>query len=530
MTPNATIADATLSHLLGLGVECFVVCAGARNVPLVASLLKVQETNDLRVFHHFDERTASFFSIGLAKREKIPVAVLTTSGTAVAELLPATIEAHYSSVPLILVSADRPPRFRGSGAPQAIQQPGIFGDYVSTEIDIEEIPDLEQVSSWDRRSPLHLNVCFEEPRAEDALSKVTRVEITSTSEPSDQDQGRLLEKFLADPTGLVIIVGELPEEWRKPAERFLERVGVPFWAEATSGLREIPRISKFQLYLEKYLPQVPTRKVLRIGGVPSLRFWRDLEDLENVEVISVSPHPFSGLARRSMLIATREFPSACESIYKEPVIQGENDHAVPLDEEFASEKEATQAFGDHPLSEPAIFRSLSEKIPGEALVFLGNSLPIREWNLAASFTQPHPRAFASRGANGIDGQIATYLGMSEKEEESWGIFGDLTALYDLNAPALIGQLPKAKRRIVIVNNGGGRIFSRLPSMANLPEEEKEVTENRHTTSFRPWAEMWGMSYASWKAGEPFPTDLGENLVLEILPDETATEEFWGSWK
>ena len=176
-----------------------------------------------------------------------------------------------------------------------------------------------------------------------------------------------------------------------------------------------------------------------------------------------------------------------------------------------------------------MLRELSRRIPGGALVYLGNSLPIREWNLAAVDDPPHPRCFASRGANGIDGQVATFLGLSEGEEESWGIFGDLTALYDLNAPALLPQLSRGRRRIVVIHNGGGRIFSRLPAMAGLPEAEKRVTENRHELGFAPWAAMWGMEHRLWRAGQPFPDfSEAETLLLEIRPDEEETEAFWAA--
>lgn len=177
-----------------------------------------------------------------------------------------------------------------------------------------------------------------------------------------------------------------------------------------------------------------------------------------------------------------------------------------------------------------MMRALSAAIPAEALVFLGNSLPIREWNLAAVDRPAHPRCYASRGANGIDGQVATFLGLAAAENESWGIFGDLTALYDLNAPALLEQLAPARRRLVVINNGGGKIFSRLPALAALPDDGKEVTENHHSRSFKPWATMWGLGYVRWEAGAPFPRIGEDQVVLEVCPDGEATEAFWSEWK
>ncbi len=526
MTPNAMIAEATLAHLVGLGVKDFVLCAGARNIPLVGSLLQIQEENDLQVWNHFDERTASFFGLGLARRSLQPVAILTTSGTAVAELLPATIEAFYSGVPLILVSADRPVSFRGSGAPQAIEQADIFGSYTSAQIDVTAATDLSGLFFWDRKSPLHLNVCFEEPSCDDTISQLIPVEMPGHDLLDEEKNGVRLEAFLANPTGLLVLLGALPDSWRGPVEELLFQLKVPYWAEATSGLRESSRLASLQIANECQLRSYTPKKVLRIGGVPSLRFWRDLETHIEIEVMSVSSQLFSGLARGSLHLASYSFPVPPELPHVGLAQEGQADDSSLLDTGSSLSELLFQFSG----SEPSTIRELSEQIPEEALVFLGNSLPIREWNLAASFDRPHPKAVASRGANGIDGQIATFLGTSRNEEESWGIFGDLTTMYDLNAPALLEQLPSGSRRIVIVNNGGGRIFSRLPSMSSMTSDEKAVTENRHGFRFESWAAMWGMNYFSWNAGDPFPQLSGESAVLEIFPSEEATEAFWEAWK
>jgi 2-succinyl-5-enolpyruvyl-6-hydroxy-3-cyclohexene-1-carboxylate synthase len=237
-----------------------------------------------------------------------------------------------------------------------------------------------------------------------------------------------------------------------------------------------------------------------------------LESQRGVDVLSISPYPFAGLARRSDLIVSSYFPPEIEvASQKREVDPG------------TSQLEA--ALLKFPLSEPAMMRSVTEIIPEKAMVFLGNSMPIREWNLAATMS-PHPYCFANRGANGIDGEVATFLGLSGKEKESWGIFGDLTALYDLNAPAILSQLPNGRRRLVVLNNGGGRIFSRLPAMEQLDAEVKSVTENHHSHRLEAWAEMWKMDYVAWGAGKPAPEIEGGNVVVEVLLDNSMTESFW----
>jgi len=496
-----------------------MICAGARNAPLVTSLLATCQERGLKVFHHFDERSAAFFAMGLAKKSGRPVAVLTTSGTAVAELLPATIEAYYSGIPLILVTADRPPSFRGSGAPQAIEQPGIFGPYAPVAIDVTAEVDCDTFSGWSRNEPLHLNLCFEEPVPEAPCLEWEPVTIPDRSEPESGDIGNITSAFCAVSDRLIVLLGELPPAWQSAVEDFLVALGAPVWAEATSGLRESDRLCEQMIRSESLVANLAPGQVLRIGGVPSLRFWRDLEQMMEIEVLSLSSRPFSGLARLSRHFVCDEFPAMT------------TEQQTRVDElTLLSDAKLEDALTKHPNSEPALVGELSRNIPADALVFLGNSLPIREWNLAASYGIPHPRTYASRGANGIDGQIATFLGLSEGEGEAWGIFGDLTALYDLNAPALLDQLNRGNRRLVILNNGGGRIFSRLPSMAGLSEPDKQVTENRHSHHFGDWASMWGLGYVRWSAGDPFPAICGETVVIEVLPDEAGTEAFWAARK
>ncbi|MDB4760716.1 thiamine pyrophosphate-binding protein, partial [bacterium] len=142
------VEQMVVDRLLEAGCGDFVVCGGARNAGFVALL---EAAEGLQVWRHFEERGAAFFALGRAKDTGRPCAVVTTSGTAVAECLPAVVEAYYSGLPLVVLSADRPERFLGSGAPQVIEQEGIFGNYAASNLD-----------QWNGRKPLHLNVSLEE--------------------------------------------------------------------------------------------------------------------------------------------------------------------------------------------------------------------------------------------------------------------------------------------------------------------------------------------------------------------------------
>lgn len=149
---NVERARQLLQQVRDLGTMDFCTCGGSRNSPLLAVLGNERPTFDHRLFSFVDERAAAFFALGRIKQHGQPAAVVTTSGTAVAELLPAVVEAYYSALPLVLITADRPARFRGSGAPQAIEQAGIFGSYAAMSIE-----------GWTGATPLHINVEFDEP-------------------------------------------------------------------------------------------------------------------------------------------------------------------------------------------------------------------------------------------------------------------------------------------------------------------------------------------------------------------------------
>lgn len=156
---NILLAKHVLEQLTLVGTEVLVVCPGARNAPFVQQLAQQKQ---FLCFYWPEERSAAFFALGKSKYTDKPTAVITTSGTAAAELLPATMEAYYSGIPLILVTADRPRRFRGRGCPQSAEQVGLFGLYAPYAVDLagQETLCMEQ---WSRQSPAHLNVCFEEP-------------------------------------------------------------------------------------------------------------------------------------------------------------------------------------------------------------------------------------------------------------------------------------------------------------------------------------------------------------------------------
>jgi 2-succinyl-5-enolpyruvyl-6-hydroxy-3-cyclohexene-1-carboxylate synthase len=503
---QAQLIQQTLSTLVHFGVREVCIAAGARNAPLVASLLA---SKGLKVWNFFEERSAAFFAVGRMMADRQPVAVVTTSGTAAAELLPATIEAYYQSLPLFLLTADRPKSYRGSGAPQAIEQFQLFGVYAQPLGDWDATDDPIEMYQTRNDRPRHLNVCLDEPLE----TNVSGVDFSGAQMPQAEGAGSPLSLEC----DLVLASGMHPAEAKEIAP-LLAQLGVPIIAEATSNLHGFRDLQPLLIPGgERALQSARPTHVLRLGSVPSWRWWRDLEEQPKIRVTNLTRSKFSGLARTENVetlpweatqgLQLSAAGNACGILRFEPEL-----------EKFAQ-------------SEPGWMLQLTKVIPAGSRVFLGNSLPIREMNLALQTTKPGVEFFANRGANGIDGLVSTFLGASATHRgESWLIVGDLSTLYDLAAPWIIAQMDHPKLRIVVINNGGGKIFSRVNNLRALSEKALGVIENRHSLSFEPWAQMWGLEYVQTDDAHDLEDLLQVPIVIEIKPDPLQTETFWRDWQ
>lgn len=511
---NRALAEATLNCLAREGVEDICVCAGRRDAPLLVIL---ERACGFRVFPFFEERSAAFFALGRAKRTGRPAAIVTTSGTAVAELLPALVEAHYCGVRLVAVTADRPRRLAGSGAPQTIEQVGIFGSYVRRCLDIEAGEEFPPDLSLAEGSA-HLNVRFDEPLVEPS-GQVPAFTIADGQSPSlaPPDFETRLSSFVARVKHPVVVVGPVPGSARDAVGSFVRGLGLPAYLEATSGLRGDPALTHLELRsgnsgIRDLLRRGVCDGVIRIGGVPAARFWRDLDErFRSVPVLSISAVPFRGLERGELVVTSlKHLPPLTPTL--------ERSAELHTSVEFDRRLEGTiiAALESETLSEVALVRELSRRIPRDAAVYLGNSLPIREWDLAAVREPRHSEVEANRGANGIDGQLSTFFGWSFDVAERWCILGDLTTLYDLSAPA---AAPRDGRiRLVVVNNGGGQIFRRMFN--------EKIFRNEHRLSFAGWAAMWGFTHVVVDGSSSWFGELPDRVVIELRPDEGASDRFW----
>lgn len=501
---NRKLAIHVIEELIKQGVEEFVLCPAGRNAPFVHLL----SHSSLSCSNWPEERSAAFFALGVARRTNRPVAIFTTSGTASGELLPAVMEAYYSSIPLILVTADRPRRYRGSNAPQSAEQVGLFGVYAPFSFDIEGEERCSLVE-WSGRSPLHLNVCFEEPK-DDPFPFSLNMETHSFHNAAPLSNSPALLEWSAKCKKPLVVVSTLAKKTREATVSFLQALGAPVYLEGISGLRNDKRLEDLQVVAPR-LNQHDA--VLRVGGVPTHRFWRDLEDMQGqISVLSITENPFSGLSwapfvhtdiegylRQNLISKSWDFP---EEFYER-----QNSIRMILQELIEEE----------PMAEPSLMHNLSLRIPQNALVYLGNSLPIRNWDLTASYHDATLDIQATRGLNGIDGQLSCFFGLCKPKQSNIAILGDLTALYDFAgcwyAKALNGNFT-----IVVVNNRGGQIFSR--------KFQNPAFINPHRLNFEHFAKFWNMPYQLW---EEVPNKGKMNGLIELAPEKEATNRFWEKW-
>lgn len=512
---NADLAQLIFSFLKKVGVDTIVVCAGARNAPLVLQL----ENQNFKKYHFFEERSAAFFALGRIKASSKPAAIMTTSGTATAELLPATIEAFYQGAPLLLITADRPRMYRGTGAPQTINQVGLYSEYV------EKVYDLDVSLSncnieWSLRSPLHLNVSFDEPLIDETSSHnsvITFAQNQYLFEHSANNVDQLIKQNFSKP---LIILGEIPKEYSDKVKNFLVSAKAPIYAETASLVKDSKEfdpylITSSEKIVSRLLKEKICNSVIRLGRVPTLRLWRDLEkEFSHIPVANFSDLIFSGLARSSLTLHFNSLP-----ITNTGFLQSDLMRIKEVDKSLQSHKK--QLFLKYPESEQNFTNTLAQLVQNEP-IYLGNSMPIRYWDEFSCVNSFD--VAANRGANGIDGQISTYLGWSEKFARSYCYVGDLTAMYDLAALGLTKQLRFNSKNIFIMNNFGGQIFKKV--------FKSKYFINEHNVQFKNWAEMWGWNYRTLQSRADFEEIefFDGNTLFEMRPENQQTASFTLDWE
>lgn len=475
-------AAALFDGLARSGVRRVVASPGSRSTPLTLAALR---RPDLKTHVVLDERSAGFFALGLAKAEKRPVVLIATSGSAVANWAPAVVEADMAKVPLILISADRPPELQNCGANQTMDQIGLFGRHVRA---FHALPPPEGEDGWlsdfaarvveqsrfPVAGPVHVNAPFREPLApRDASpcsSGAKRPEVLHGRSTLDTPQ---LERVAALLRGRgVIFCGpeDLGEDFRDDVVALARRLNAPIVADILSGLRfdgrDDPRILAFPDWIARAAPRFDW--ALRFGPAPvgkAVHSWLRA-NAAAVQIVVAEDGRFADPDRIASHFLAADPAALCRALAAAPAPDDWLEALLARDRSARRNAEAVCAAG--PLFEGGLLRALFQSTPDDATLFLANSLVIRaaEWFCGAAARRI--ACFGNRGLSGIDGNLSTACGLASARGRVVAVLGDLAFLHDVNALLLARELPLT---IVVMDNGGGGIFDHLPQNA-LPEFER----------------------------------------------------------
>lgn len=473
---NFRWAWSLLDGLVSAGLRNLVASPGSRSTPLtLAALRHPGLTTEMVV----DERSAAFFALGLAKASGNPVALVATSGSAVANWLPAVVEADMARVPLILLSADRPPELQECGANQTMDQIGLFGRHVRTFL---QLPPAEAETEWLARlatramatsrgplaGPVHLNLPLREP----LVPTPTAPPLGAAGPRWRSERNQTVVQPSAAPTGTGAIVcgsDDLGDDFRIAVVGLARRLRVPIFADVLSGLRFGGACDATVLaHPDQVARTAPSADwLLRLGGAPVSRMvgeWMARCGPSQMVVADHSRLADPGGTASEMIVAD---PAAmCRAIAGAASPSGWMDRFAALDQTATSAAEALCA-DDRPF-EGSLLRRLVRALPAGTPLFLGNSLAIRTADWFAGRAATSLRLFGNRGLSGIDGNLSTAFGIAAASGPTVAVVGDLTFLHDLTALAL-GR--RHRLTVLLLDNGGGGIFDHLPQ-ASLREFEQ----------------------------------------------------------
>ncbi len=572
MNPSTAFATVLVDELLRCGLQEAVVAPGSRNAPLSMALHAASLAEPgpggrppLRLHVRIDERSASFLALGLAKASGRPVAVVCTSGTAAAHLHAAVIEADEAGIPLLVLTADRPPELRGTGANQTIDQIKLYGSAVRWFCEAgvpEERPGQAAYwrslasKAWAQAAgsgagyagPVHLNLPFRDPlvpsapgTGESAVESATR-DVAAAQRWSDDQSGRPDRRPWTRVEPDATRQPELELDWAErglvvagdgtadPATlaRLASQAGWPLLAEPSSGARHGPTALGSYQYLLDSPGFLASRRpeVIVSAGRPGLsRGQLSLLRAAGVDgrhiVLLQGPGRWSDPARTATDVAGRV------------VLRGGPGRAdgtgwlrswVTADAAVRHAADRTLA-AEGGLSEPLVARDLAAALPPGALLWAASSMPARDLDRHMT-PRADVRVLASRGASGIDGLVSAAIGAALAHQAGGGgpavaLLGDLALLHDAPGLVLGPAEPRPDLCLVVVNNNGGGIFSTLEQAA-FPEPFERVFGTPHGADIGALAAAAGLPYRRLESAADLPAVVAgsELRVVEVRTDRS----------
>ncbi len=538
---NFRWAREVVGALVRGGVTEVEVAPGSRSAPLV---LAVRSFPQIKARVHLDERSAGFFALGYGRRSGRPAAIVTTSGTAVANLLPAVVEADASDVPLIVLSADRPPRLRGADAGQTIDQVGIFGARLRYEADLP-VPEPDALASTVRiasealasavgapAGPVHLNIPFEKPLQPDSPAGLEIGEDWEPPPPPDSPSptltrscrtaGTLVAQHLATARRPILVAGpsSAPDAEGPALVNFAARLGVPLLADPLSGARFAPPVpvpapptlcGAYDHYLRDptVVAKLAPDLILRTGRTPTsapleaaLAQWHDAVQL----VIDAGSQPKDHQRLADHYLRAPAGPVLAHVAARVAAAPWRALWSQAETAAWSAIEDALQDSANEGAHAAAVLRAL----PQNATLFVSSSMPVRDLD---AYGRPAPtgvRVLANRGANGIDGTVSSILGCAASGDGPVvGLIGDLAFYHDMNG-LLAARDPALNVVLVLVDNDGGGIFHMLP-IRNFEPAFTPYFATPHGLDFRHAARLYGIRLQEAQS----PAELTEAVAAAI---------------
>jgi 2-succinyl-5-enolpyruvyl-6-hydroxy-3-cyclohexene-1-carboxylate synthase len=528
---------AFVDELVRCGVRDACTSPGSRSTPLVLSLAR----SPLRATSHVDERSAGFVALGLGKASGVPAVLACTSGTAAANYAPAVIEAWEARVPLLVLTADRPPELRSVGAGQTIDQLALYGSAAKWFFDVDDHPASPARVRWlrqlacrafwtavsDRPGPVHLNFALREPLLPDGEMPPEEIvpgrdggrPWVTRPRPrrllSDDAVSGLAEELHAR-VPAVIVAGRSERDPGLGASlaAFAERAKIPLLADPLSGARRGPAaVAHYDALLrdDGWAAAHAPELVLRVGDLPTskpLRTWLAASDALQ---ISVDPEGAwqdpAGVVGTVIAADPRELVDTLAKKVSRRL-------STWLDDWIAADRAASGAIasvvGPAGLSEPRVAAELGSSLPAGATLVVASSMPIRDVETFFP-VRPEPfRVLSNRGANGIDGTVSTAFGVALASRGPTVLLtGDVALAHDIGG-LLAASRVGVRLVIVLIDNDGGGIFNFLPVAGSGPEFEPHVA-TPHGLDFAHAAALYGLGWERAADVDTFRAALGRAL-------------------
>jgi 2-succinyl-5-enolpyruvyl-6-hydroxy-3-cyclohexene-1-carboxylate synthase len=557
---NTLQATTFVDELARSGLKHAVLAPGSRHTPLV---LAFAEHPDITVHSHLDERSAAFYALGLALGTDAPVVLCCTSGTAGANYYPAIIEAHQSRVPLIVLTADRPPELRHSGTNQTIDQIKMFGDFVLWFVDValpEANPSAVAIRNLRttanrayatanglRKGVVHINMPFRKPlepmpvegdmvevpeEAQNFTGGLASAQIHFGQRMPNEAMVQIAKLIRDHPNGIVIAgIRAKQSSFYAPYqfERFAEVFGYPFIADPVSGMRHNGQkvIGSYDTFISNALLDEPDI-IIRFGDVPVSKSLNQFISAANPKhYIHFSE---SGDWSDDLHSITQLAMPVFDTLFMESIDRQDSS----LVTHYASLEEITWQTIEHQLDTSTYFDGgvaydIVDLIPPESTLFAGNSLPVRHLDQFGKPQSKRIHVHANRGASGIDGNISTALGLGKARPDSplVALIGDVTFYHDMNGLLAVHRCG-VPVTIVLLNNDGGGIFHRLP----IKEYDPAFTDlfvTPHGLDYEHAARLYGLEFvridghaddARARFREAFSTHVGaeSSTIIEVQTD------------